>query len=322
MGRAEGPLGDDALFAQNARDGVDLGDLQRLVEGKVGHDGGDAAGDHRLARAGRADQKKVMPARDGDLHRAPRHRLTLDELEIGGTSTAHPRNVFDGPHGLGMIRSDEEADGLGERPEGIAADAVQKARFPRILGGDHKGREPARLGGNEDGQKTTDGAQAAVEGELAQKHDALEIGPHELFARLQKADGNGKIEGGALLPEIGGSKVDRHLDDGEGEPAVLECGAHALLGFLDGGIGQTHHLKGGHALVDVRLHRDGHPFEPRQRKTRHIRDHTFPLLFCFFPQSLAGAVFSDDRPQAKRSLHQKRSSRNKTRTKRRARSVL
>ena len=78
--RAERALRDDALLPQNARDGVDLGDLERFVKGKVGHDGGDTAGDHRLARAGRTDKQKVMPARDGDLHRAPRHGLTFDEF--------------------------------------------------------------------------------------------------------------------------------------------------------------------------------------------------------------------------------------------------
>ena len=76
--RAERTLGDDALLPQNARDRVDLGDLQRLFKGEIGHDGGQTPCEHGLARTGRPHEQQVMPARDGDLQRPAGNGLTLD----------------------------------------------------------------------------------------------------------------------------------------------------------------------------------------------------------------------------------------------------
>ena len=77
VGRTEGAGSDDPLLPQNARNGVDLGDLERLFKGHGGHDAGDAAGEHGFARAGRTDEQKVVVAADGHFERALGDRLPL-----------------------------------------------------------------------------------------------------------------------------------------------------------------------------------------------------------------------------------------------------
>ena len=59
--------------------------------------------------------------------------------------------------GAGVLGADEEFDDIHERREGIDGDAVQKARLARVLRRDDEGGEPARLGGDEDGQEAPHG---------------------------------------------------------------------------------------------------------------------------------------------------------------------
>ena len=70
MGRAERPRaplrGDETLVA----DGGDGRGLQGFGFGHGGEDGGQAAGEHGLAGAGRTDHQQVVTARGGDLQRA------------------------------------------------------------------------------------------------------------------------------------------------------------------------------------------------------------------------------------------------------------
>ena len=76
--RTEGAFGDDPLLPQRSRHGMNFGDFKRLLKGEVGHDGGQTARKHRLARPGRSDEEQIMPARNGDFERAPRNGLSLD----------------------------------------------------------------------------------------------------------------------------------------------------------------------------------------------------------------------------------------------------
>ncbi len=68
--------------AQRARDAVDLGRLQRLLQRHRREDRGNPLGQHGLARARRADHQQVVPAGHGHLERALGVLLALDVGEV------------------------------------------------------------------------------------------------------------------------------------------------------------------------------------------------------------------------------------------------
>jgi len=70
MGRAKGAGGDHRVAIQQTHHAVHLGSLNRFFEGHFGQDGGQALGEHRLARSRRPDHQHVMAAGCGHLQRA------------------------------------------------------------------------------------------------------------------------------------------------------------------------------------------------------------------------------------------------------------
>jgi hypothetical protein len=56
--------------------------FQRLVEGERRENAREPARHHGLARAGRADHQRVVPAGGGDLQRPSRERLPVDVREV------------------------------------------------------------------------------------------------------------------------------------------------------------------------------------------------------------------------------------------------
>ncbi len=68
---------------QRVSDGVDAGDVQRLLQGHVGQDGGQGARHERFASTRRADHQQIMSAGRGDLESTLYVLLSLDLAEIG-----------------------------------------------------------------------------------------------------------------------------------------------------------------------------------------------------------------------------------------------
>ena len=271
MGRAEGTGGDDAFFPQNARDRMDLGHFERLFEGHGGHDAGDAAGEHGLAGAGRADEQEVVVAADGDLERALGDRLPLDEGEVELLLPGGGRRAVAGD---GQRREGREAaqmvHRLRERGSRIRLDPLDVRRLARVARGDDELAVPARLGGDEQGQDARDGAQRAVQRQLAQKDVPRRKRGLELAGRGEDAHGDGEVEVRPLLAQVGGGEVDGHLAGREGLAAVFEGGANTLAALLDGGVWQADQLVAGQAALYVRLHLDGDALEAGQGKTGHF----------------------------------------------------
>lgn len=67
---------------QQAGDGMDGGHFQRFLEVERRQDARGPLGHHRLARAGRAREQHVVPARRRDLQGPPRELLAPDVREI------------------------------------------------------------------------------------------------------------------------------------------------------------------------------------------------------------------------------------------------
>lgn len=62
---------------------------------------------------------------------------------------------------------------------------------------------------------------------------------------------------GALLAHVGGREVDGDAPEGELEACILDAGADAFAGFLDGRVGQADDVEGRQATADVDLDIEG-----------------------------------------------------------------
>ncbi len=71
-----------------------------------------------------------------------------------------------------------------------------------------------------------------------------------------------QVEGGAFLAQVGGGEVDHDLGLRPFEVAVFDRAFHALLRFLQRGVGQPDHHKLGQLRPQVRLHLDGEGVQP------------------------------------------------------------
>jgi hypothetical protein len=69
------------------------------------------------------------------------------------------------------------------------------------------------------------------------------------LAGAKQADGDGEIEAGAFLLDVGGREVDEQRVAGEGEAGVDHRPADAFDGFLHGGLGEAHDGSSGQAAL-------------------------------------------------------------------------
>ena len=102
VGCAERWAGGERGDRGGAGGGVDAGDLERGLEVERGQDRGEAAGEHRLADAGRADEEQVVCAGRGRGEREP-----------GVGEAAHVDEV-EGFVGVGVVRPGSGSGGSGQ----------------------------------------------------------------------------------------------------------------------------------------------------------------------------------------------------------------
>ena len=128
-------------------------------------------------------------------------------------------------------------------------------------------------------------AQAPVQTQLAQEERALRAdnlagGGHrwKLLRGHQDGDGDGQVVGWAFLAQVGGGEVVGDASHGEDAAAVLDRGAHALLGLVDRRIGQADDAEGGQPLADVHLDLDQRALESDDGAGARLGQHTPRLL--------------------------------------------
>ncbi len=185
MRRAERrPRDERRVAVHETGDRVDPRHLERGVGVERRQDPRQAPREHRLPRAGRAAEEEVVPARSRQLERASGAFLATHVREVGHRGGAmavrRERRL-----GLELELAAQVRGRLGEVPDRDRGDARESGlscgvgRTEEALG-----TEPPRTLG--DGEDTADPAQAAVEGELADRGGALERAPWKLLRRRQQ----------------------------------------------------------------------------------------------------------------------------------------
>jgi nickel/cobalt transporter (NicO) family protein len=225
----------------DAGGGLDGEDFEKFVERGLGHDGGDAAGDHAFAGAGAADHQEIMPAGDGDFDGAAEAVLAFDFGEVDGVLGL--RRAAKGAGG-GVEAGDEffageKTGGFVKRGDGVDGDALDEGGFLGGGGGEEDAGLAELAGEEREGEAAGDGAGAAGEAQLAGDEVGVEFGGRELAGGGENGEGDGEIEERAGLAEVAGGEVDDGLGLRGAKAAIVKGGPDAVGGFLDGGVGEA-----------------------------------------------------------------------------------
>ena len=203
-----------------------------------------------------------MGAGRGHFERPLDVLLPLDVLEVHGVAGRGdelPRLEAAGRDFAGVAEKPDDPD---EVLEAIDVEVADERRLPGVRARNDDPRKPGFLGEQGDGQDAAHGFEAPVEGQLAGEEIVAQAGRRDDLQVGQKTEGDGQVEGRALLPPIGGGEVD-------GDPfrlhvvaAILEGGPDAFLALPDGGVGQTDRDERREAGADIDLDLDGKSLDP------------------------------------------------------------
>ena len=159
------PVDERPAGGKQAGDRVNARHLERLLDRQLREDAREPAGEHRLPRAGRACEEKVVPARRRQLERATGALLAPHVGEVGTSRSVAP---FRRDDGAGLEGAAQVGARLGEVLDRDRLDPGESS-LRRRLGRTDEPVEagPARrLGGDE---RAGHGANAAVQRELPER---------------------------------------------------------------------------------------------------------------------------------------------------------
>src|SRR6266446_2127182 len=120
------------------------GDLDRLLEIQGRQDGAETAGEHRFARARRAEHQEVVAARRRDLQRAlgPEMAPHVGEVEPVGLWPCVPGVLFVAVS-ADLALAIQVLEGIVERGERDNRDSADHCRLGRVTRGYEEARDPA-----------------------------------------------------------------------------------------------------------------------------------------------------------------------------------
>ncbi len=285
---AERARADQPAAGQLARDARHHRHLERLGRRQLGEDAGQAGGEQRLARAGRAYHQQIMATSRRDLERALGDLLALDLLEV------RPR---DGRIGLarGRRRELRAALEVADQREQIGCGDHLDPPRPRRLGAlGHRTDQPAvDLRGVECGeQHARRGRDPPVEPEFADRDIVGKGLGIDDAHRAEQRQRDRQVEMRTLLGQIGGRQVDDDPLGRQRQPDRAERAAHPLATFGDGFIRQPDDEEVGQAGQQLHLHLDRARLQPEKRHGRDDRDHRTPCFLAPADTVIAAARLS------------------------------
>ncbi len=136
-------------------------------------------------------------------------------------------------------------------------DLGDEGRLGGILPGEDHPPDAEGLCPEGRGKGAVDPLHAAVQREFAQEEVIGERRGGQQLLGGQDRDGDGQVEGGALLFDVGGGEIDGDMMAGEGVAGVLDGGLDPVLALPDGHVGKADGRKQGKAGGEVDLDRDG-----------------------------------------------------------------
>jgi hypothetical protein len=135
--------------------------------------------------------------------------------------------------GLSPPRPSQEPDNLSERRGSDHLEAFDEGGLGRVAPRDHDALHPGPRSGGGHRQHPGGGHQLALQGQLPGQRVALQALPPDLAGCREDRHGDGEVEAGAVLPQVGGAHVHRDPAKRPFETAVLHCRTHTLASILD-----------------------------------------------------------------------------------------
>ena len=235
---------------------MDARDLERGVAFEVGHDRRQAAGEHRLADAGRSDEQQVVAARGRGREREARvgEAAHVDEVEwfVGRrASSASGTGSGGSGHGASPFRHASSSPSVRASRTWMPGTSAASAAF---AAGTITHSAPARATRVDERERARDRSHRAVETELAEHADAVEHARRAVRRRRSSsASAIASSEPGAGLAHRRGREVHRDALDRERESRRQQRGAHALARLPPGRVGQPDDRVAGQAAGHVHL---------------------------------------------------------------------
>ena len=215
-----------------------------------------------------------MPARGGDLQRPLGLALALDVAEVLGELAAADQRLI----GHGAQRRDGQIAGqvayrLQQGRRGKYLRALDAADLPGVLRGQQEALHAPLHHGDHHRQRAAHGPDAAVQRQLAEHAQAVQRLLVDHAHAAEYAQGDGQVEGGALLLQVRRGQVHDQPFRREAEAAVLHRRAHPFPGFLHRGVRQADDLKQHHAVGHVHFHFNGEALDAGKTAAGDIGKH-------------------------------------------------
>jgi hypothetical protein len=237
--------------------------LDRLFKRQRRQDSGEPSGQHRFARAGRADHQEVVAAGRGNFDGAPCKRLSVQVTQIRPAfasafapfgrygATGRPELSVGRPIRFGLI---EQLDSLAERTNGQQSEPFNDRGFGKVVVGQEQRARRTASRFCRNWQHAACRLDGAVERQLADVDDAGEIAAPQGARGRQHAERDRQVERRTGFPHVAWREVDRDAIDGEVVAGVANRGADPIAALPYRRIRKTDELKVRQSAADVNLH--------------------------------------------------------------------
>ena len=264
MRRAEGALRDERLLGlEQSGDAMDAGGLERFIQSKRRQDGAEPLGDHTFARARRADENQIVPARGSDFQRTLHGFLPLHfgevVLAIGLMFKQRFCVHIRGRDGRG---AGDEACRLAQIFHGDDLQAFNDRCLGRVIRRHQQTASPFRARAERHGQHTLHAPHFSGERQLTDDCVVRRVADARLFAGHQPCDPDCQIKARPFLAQIGWGEVDGRFARRQMKARAGDRGGNALHRFPHGGIRQADDHNFLFARSHAHFHLYRHRFHP------------------------------------------------------------
>ena len=245
-------------------------DFQKLRRRERRQQRGQAHGEHRLARPGRAGEQKIVTAGGGDLQGA---LGALLPLHIGKVRQRAARSLKPRPRTLQKLAPGEVIDELNER-------GGREHRHVRARPGSFRAAflradqtMAARIGADGGRQHAGNRGEPPVQRQFPNDGKAFEAVGTDGADRRHQPQSDRQVVMAALLGQVGRGEIDGDALGRQGEAGGDQRGAHPLLGLGHRLVGQPDQIERRQAGAHLHLHVDRAGLHPLERHRRHALDH-------------------------------------------------
>ncbi len=178
---------------------------------------------------------------------------------------------------MDILDAGEQADDLDEIAEAVNDEAGNECGLLFVGVGDDEAPKAQALDEDGDGEDAGHGLEPPVQGQFADEQIIAQSLGGEDPLLGQESQGDGQVEGRALLLPVGRGEVDGDLAGRDVVAAVLQGGPDALLALPDGRVGQADGDELGKTEGDVGLDLDGIGLDPGERGAGDPEQHRSSL---------------------------------------------